>query len=246
MCDRLNCTGGGKSVAPIATLRKADGGLMGFFTTARPILFGACALIAAAMPASAQDRAKYEVTGFRDAKFGMTEAEVKATVVKSFGIKPTDIVASTNPVEGTTVLTVKLASLDPAPGAARVAYILGNKSKKLIQVNVIWGEEGAASSDVAGMMTAGSRLERYFAGFVWKKDAVRAGIPVGDNTVVLFAGEDDRKGAVQVIADGVKYQMQREGNQTTSPDPKGPPKLIINYIADRDDPDITKIERGRF
>lgn len=219
---------------------------MGFFTTARRVLFGASALIAAAMPAIAQDQAKYEVTGFRDAKFGMTEAEVKATVVKSFGIKPTDIVASTNPVEGTTVLTVKLASLDPAPGAARVAYILGNKSKKLIQVNVIWGEEGAASSDVAGMMTAGSRLERYFASFVWKKDAVRAGIPVGENTVVLFAGEDDGKGAVRVIADGVKYQMQREGNQTTSPDPKGPPKLIINYIANRDDPDIAKIERGRF
>lgn len=221
---------------------------MSFITiTARPILFGILALIAVAMPATAQELTKYEVTGFRDAKFGMTETEVKATVVKSFGVKPTEIVASTNPVEGTTVLTVKLASLDPAPGAARVAYILGNKSKKLIQVNVIWGEEGAtATSDVNGMMTAGSRLERYFAGFVWKKDAVRAGIPVGENTVVLFAGEDDRKGAVRVIADGVKYQMQREGNQTTSPDPKGPPKLIINYIANRDDPDIAKIERGRF
>lgn len=215
--------------------------------TARRILCGILAIIALAMPAAAQELTKYEVTGFRDAKFGMTETEVKATVAKSFGIKPSDIVTSSNPVEGTTVLTVRLASLDPAPGVARVAYILGNKSKKLIQVNVIWGEEGAtASSDVAAMMTAGSRLERYFAGFIWKKDAVRAGIPVGDNTVVLFAGEDDKKGAVRVIADGVKYQMQREGNQTTSPDPKGPPKLIINYIADRDEPDIAKIERGRF
>lgn len=214
---------------------------------AKPTLFGICALIAAMMPATAQDLAKYEVIGFRDVKFGMTETEVKATVVKSFGLKPTDIVASTNPVEGTTILTVKLASLDPAPGAARVAYILGNKSKKLIQVNVIWGEEGAtASPDVSAMMTAGSRLERYFAGFAWKKDAVRAGIPVGENTVVLFAGEDDRKGAVRLIADGVKYQMQRDGNQTTSPDPKGPPKLIINYIADRDDPDVARIERGKF
>lgn len=215
--------------------------------TARRILCGILAIIALAMPAAAQELTKYEVTGFRDAKFGMTETEVKATAAKSFGIKPSDIVTSSNPVEGTTVLTVRLASLDPAPGVARVAYILGNKSKKLIQVNVIWGEEGAtASSDVAAMMTAGSRLERYFAGFIWKKDAVRAGIPVGDNTVVLFAGEDDKKGAVRVIADGVKYQMQREGNQTTSPDPKGPPKLIINYIADRDEPDIAKIERGRF
>jgi hypothetical protein len=177
----------------------------------------------------------------------MTEAEVRATIVKSFGLKNSDIATATNPVEGTTVLTVKVALLDPAPGPARVAYILGNKSKKLIQVNVIWGEDATpTAADVGAMMTAGSRLERYFAGFAWKKDAVRAGIPVGENTVVLFAGEDEKKGAVRLIADGVKYQMQREGNQTTSPDPKGPPKLMINYIADRDDPDIAKIERGKF
>jgi hypothetical protein len=198
-------------------------------------------------PAAAQDLPKYEVTGFRDVRFGMNEAEVKALVTKSFGVKASDIATTANPIEGTTVLTVKLASLDPAPGSVRVAYILGNKSKKLIQVNVIWGEEGTASApDVSAMMTAGSRLERYFAGFAWKKDAVRAGIPVGDNTVVLFAGEDDKKGAVRLIADGVKYQMQREGNRTTSPDPKGPPKLILNYIADRDDPDVARIERGKF
>src|SRR5262249_15833677 len=108
------------------------------------------------------------------------------------------------------------------------------------------GEDTTPAVDVGAMMTAGSRLERYFAGFSWKKDAVRAGVPVGENTVVLFAGEDEKKGAVRLIADGVKYQMQRDGNQTTSPDPKGPPKLILNYIADRDDPDIAKIERGKF
>jgi hypothetical protein len=223
---------------------------MNSFATTRAALLGAlvmAAVSAATRPAGAQDLPKYEVAGFRDVRFGMSEAEVRATVVKSFGIKPSDISAAANPIEGTTVLTVKLASLDPAPGAARVAYILGNKSRKLIQVNVIWGEEGTASaSDVGAMMTAGTRLERYFAGFAWKKDAVRAGIPVGENTGVLFAGGDDRKGAVRLIADGVKYQMQRDGNQTTSPDPKGPPKLILNYIADRDDPDIARIERGKF
>jgi hypothetical protein len=220
------------------------------FMKMKPVLLGALMMGAVQMvpqQAAAQDLPKYEVTGFRDARFGMTEAEVRATIIKSFGLKTSDIATATNPVEGTTVLTVKVAALDPAPGAARVAYILGNKSKKLIQVNVVWGEDAAPSAaDVGGMMTAGSRLERYFAGFAWKKDAVRAGIPVGENTVVLFAGEDDKKGAVRLIADGVKYQMQREGNQTTSPDPKGPPKLMINYIADRDDPDIARIERGKF
>jgi hypothetical protein len=76
---------------------------------------------------------------------------------------------------------------------------------------------------------------------------MRAGIPVGDNTVVLFAGEDEKKSAVRVLVDGVKYQLNQKGKQSsTSPEPKGPPKLIINYIADRENPDIAKIEPGKF
>lgn len=88
----------------------------------------------------AQEPAKYEVSGFRDARFGMTEQEVRASVVKTLGVKPADIVSSANPIEGTTVLTIKVALLDPVPGPAQVAYILGYGSKKLIQVNVIWGD----------------------------------------------------------------------------------------------------------
>jgi hypothetical protein len=205
-----------------------------------------------ANPASAQtpDAAalpKYEVTGFRDIHFGMTEQDVRTAATKSFALKPADLTSTTNPVEGTTVVTARVASLDPAPGVAHVAFIFGYTSKKLIQVNVIWGEEPSTPPlDPTAMIAAGTRLERYFAGYSWKKDTTRAGIPVGDNTVVLFSGEDEKKGAVRLIVDGVKFQVQREGNQTTSPEPKGPPKLIINYIADSENPDIAKIDQGKF
>jgi hypothetical protein len=197
--------------------------------------------------AAAQDLPKYEVTGFRDVRFGMSEQDVRAAVTKTLGVKAADIFAAANTLEGTNVLTVRVPSLDPGPGFARVAYIFGYTSKKLIQVNVIWGEDAPAQTTDA-IVGAGSRLQRYFSDFVWKKDATRAGIPVGDNTVVLFAGDDEKKGSVRLIIDGVKYQTVREGNPTptTSPEPKGPPKLVINYIADRDNPDVAKIERGKF
>jgi hypothetical protein len=207
----------------------------------------ACVLAAGASSALAQTLPKYEVTGFREILFGMTEQEVRNTAVKAFGVKAADVTAGKNPVEGTNLLTAKLNSLDPGPGPAQISFIFGHASKRLIQVNVMWGLEATTTQpDPSTMIAAGTRLERYFTGFEWKKDAARAGIPVGDNTVVLFAGEDEKKGAVRLIVDGVKYQMQREGNQTTSPDPKTPPKLIINYIADRENPDIAKIERGKF
>src|SRR6516162_6701251 len=44
-------------------------------------------------PKQAQEQPKYEVSGFRDARFGMTEAEVRAAVKKSFAVKDTDIPA---------------------------------------------------------------------------------------------------------------------------------------------------------
>jgi hypothetical protein len=194
-----------------------------------------------------QDQPKYEVTGFRDARFGMTEAEVRAAVKKSLAVKDADIKTSANPTEGTTLLIVRVDSLDPGPGPATITYIFGNKSKKLIQVNVVWGEDAPNnSSDANAIIGAGTRLERYFQGFGWRKDTTRVGVPVGENTVVLFAGEDEKKGAVRLVVDGIKYQMNREGNQTTSPDPKGAPKLVINYIGDRENPDVAKIEPGKF
>ena len=195
----------------------------------------------------AQDQSKYEVTGFRDARFGMTEAEVRAAVKKPFAVKDADIKTTANPTEGTTLLIVRVDSLDPGPGPATITYIFGNKSKNLIQVNVVWGEDAPNnSSDANAIVGAGTRLERYFQGFSWRKDTTRVGVPVGENTVVLFAGEDEKKGAVRLVVDGIKYQVNREGNQTTSPDPKGAPKLVINYIGDRENPDVAKIEPGKF
>lgn len=221
---------------------------MGCSAWAQRVVLAVCFLLTGlGSAARSQDLPKYEVTGFRDARFGMTEAEVRAAVKKSFAVKDADIKTPSNPTEGTTLLIARVDSLDPGPGPATITYIFGNRSKKLIQVNVAWGEDAPDKrADANAIIGAGARLERYFQGFSWRKDTTRVGIPVGENTVVLFAGEDEKKGAVRLVVDGIKYQMTREGNQTTSPDPKGPPKLVINYIADRENPDVAKIEPGKF
>jgi hypothetical protein len=116
----------------------------------------------------------------------------------------------------------------------------------LIQVNVAWGEDVPNKPSGAAIVAAGTRLVRYFLGFDWRKDTTRVGIPLGENTVLLFAGEDEKKGVVRLVFDDIKYQMNREGYQPTLADPKGPPKLVINYIADRDNPDAANIEPGKF
>src|SRR5438874_1674973 len=133
----------------------------------RNALVAALALLSVSGAVAAEPQ-KYEVTGFRDVRFGMTEADVRNLAAKSFGLKPADLVSTTNAIEGTTVMTAKVASLDPGPGPARVAYIFGASSKKLIQVNVAWGEEPVTPAiDVTTIIAAGTRLQRYFADFAW-------------------------------------------------------------------------------
>ena len=172
-------------------------------------------------PAAADDRQAYEVTGFRGAHFGMSEQELRAAVVKDFALKPADITSSVNPVEGTTVLTAKVAALEPGPGPAAVAFILGHTSKKLIQINVIWGEQNAAGSNPNAMVAAGERLARYFAGYAWNKDTTRAGVPVGPNTVVLFSGEDSKTGAVRLILDASNIRCRRTARTRHRPTLRG-------------------------
>jgi hypothetical protein len=75
-----------------------------------------------------------EVTGFRSAKFGMSEADVRAAIVKDFAVKPDAIRAETNASEQTRVLLVKVPDVLPGGGSAEVSYVLGFKSKTLIQV----------------------------------------------------------------------------------------------------------------
>jgi hypothetical protein len=187
---------------------------------------------------------KYEITGFRDARFGMTESSVRAIARESFGAKDGEMTVSEDAVEGTTMLIVHVPVLEVGLGEGRVAYIFGYRSRKLIQVNVIWGEDTNPRINDSGMIAGATRLQRYFLGFSWMDGSVRSGIPIGDNAVLLFSGYDNNNAAVRLILEGVRYQGNLNGTPTSSPDPITPSKLTINYISN--DLEIRKLNRRQF
>ncbi len=189
----------------------------------------------------------YEVTGFRSARFGMTEAEVRAAIQKDFSVKPDAIRKTANAIERTAALMVTVPALDPGPGSATVVYILGYQSKKLIQVNVVWARDPKAEkADTGPYIVAGVQLVNYFNEFSWREGRVNLGIPVGPSTLLLFGAEDDKTGAVQVIADGVAIERKAEGRVEAAPQAAGQVSLKVSYIADRTNPDIFRLERGKF
>ena len=189
----------------------------------------------------------YEVTGFRSAKFGMTEAEVRAAIQKDFSVKPDAIRKTANAIERTAALMVTVPALDPGPGGATVVYILGYQSKKLIQVNVVWARDPKAEkADTGPYIVAGVQLVNYFNEFAWREGRVNLGIPVGPSTLLLFGAEDDKTGAVQVIADGVAIERKAEGRVEAAPQAAGQVSLKVSYIAERANPDVFRLERGKF
>lgn len=189
----------------------------------------------------------FEVTGFRSARFGMTEAEVRQAAARDFSVRPDQIRQSTNQLERTRVLTVLLDGLDPGPGPASIIYIFGHRSQRLIQVNVVWApREGQPAAEASQFLLTGVQLTNYFREFRWRDNRAVIGAQVSANTLLMFSAEDEKTGAVQVVADGVMIDRPEgaEGQATAAaPRAPGPPSLRVSYIANRAQPDIYRIER---
>jgi hypothetical protein len=186
----------------------------------------------------------YETTGFRSAHFGMTDSEVRAAIKADLGAS-VDVKASTNSIERTTLLSATVPSLEPGPGPATVVYIFGYKSKKLIQVNVIWAG-ATVGAEAQPFVVAGVQLATYFKTFSWKDGKIIVGVPAGPNGVVMFAAEDQKTGLVQVTVDGVAFEKQVDGKTEAGPKPTTPPILRLAYVADGRNPDVFHLEQGRF
>src|SRR5579859_3584259 len=68
------------------------------------------------------------IDGFRDAHFGMTEAELRRAIQADF--PKAAVAVAINPTEKTTILSLTAGGLLPDTGPARVSYILGYRSRR--------------------------------------------------------------------------------------------------------------------
>jgi hypothetical protein len=75
-----------------------------------------------AMAQGLRSEPRYDVSGFRDARFGMTEAEVRLSAKTSFRVDDGDMTVSTNAIDGTTKLIVHVRMLESGLGDGRVEY----------------------------------------------------------------------------------------------------------------------------
>ena len=189
--------------------------------------------------ASAQAAASVE--GFRSARFGMTEDQVRTALIKDFDMAEDDIGRSVNAVEKTTSLVVNVDDIIPDSGRAVVGYIFGYESKRLIQVNIIWGGDDTQVM-AANLVATANILRRYFLEQGFPTDTLITNAPLEGGSVLVFRGIDEQ-GRVALLQLNVQQGQSTEDEGATTEESVS---LHLNYISDPENPDIFQIESGAF
>jgi hypothetical protein len=170
------------------------------------------------------------ISGFRSARFGMTEAEVRAAIARDFKVDGPAIQTLFVAEQHSKVLTLALPQLNPGPCPAVVAYIFDTSTGALVHVNVSWLFPGEANPyQRAAIQFAGERLASYFRNLPTPYGAVLPAGATGPQTITFYAARDGDGRTVTVAADGVEIALK---DRAVSPKPpKGPVVLRVAYDA---------------
>jgi len=196
---------------------------------------------AATTTPSAETAEPVSIDGFRSAHFGMTEAEVRKAIDADFklsggAVKPTD-----NPVERTHALSVTVSGLVPDSGKATVDYVLGFKSQRLIEVNVVWSAAGDPTNKPEKLLLLGATLRGYFQTETFPPGQAVVNAMLPDGRLLLFRGTDPAGHTVVLMLSGpVKQDTKEHKAQMT------PTMLSLVYAADATHPDVFRLQKGAF
>src|SRR5258708_50984 len=193
----------------------------------------------AAAPAAAPADSKAAVEGFRSANFGMNEADLRAAIAKDFGSKPDTVKVQDNPAELTRSLLVTVPELLANGGTAEVSYVLGYKSKTLIQVGVVWSKQTDAALTPERIFSNANILRAHFLSEGFKPDSIAVNTPVNGG-LLMFRGSDSKDRTVMLPLQGT--METKDNNQRTLT----PTQMLLFYVADTKSPDVFKLPPGQF
>ncbi|HEX3861148.1 MAG TPA: hypothetical protein VHY35_05600 [Stellaceae bacterium] len=203
------------------------------------------ALAQAAAPSAASPTVSGErvyIDGFRSAQWGMNAAQVKAAIQKDFNIAADKAKGGENLAERTEVLSVTVADLLEGAGPARVSYIFGYSSKKLIQVNILWGTAVDPQASAEKIVAAANQLRQLFLDSGYDPATVASNIKMNDGSILVFEGEDADKHTTILRLASATETAARTGKA---------PKIIetalsLSYVLDPRNPDIYRLKKGQF
>jgi hypothetical protein len=207
---------------------------------------GACAASAQTPPparapnaaAQAAPADEFKLSGFRSANFGMSADQVRQAIRRDFNIAADKIETAENGAEKTQILAITVPDLLPGGGPAQIAYVLGFRTRQLVQVTVTWGGPINPQLTAATAIDLARILQGHLTSVGYKTGTIAVNVAQPDGTVIVFRGDDAQgRRTIAVLAGVAAPEGQR---------PAGPPMLQISYIRDTQNPDVFQIRKGDF
>jgi hypothetical protein len=161
---------------------------------------------------------------------------VKAAILNDFEISADGLTGEVNPTEKTTVLAIVVTDLIPGAGTARVSYILGYTTRKLIEVNIVWGSSVDPQAKPDIVTAAATQLRNLFLTSGYDPGTIATDTRGGDGWLVIFAGQDaDKHSTVLRLLQG---RMASQNQQQPAA------VLFLSYVMDSRNPDVFKPKSG--
>ena len=176
-----------------------------------------------------------KIDGFRSAKFGMTEKEVLKTIYKDYKIPKSKIKRSAHPNEKTVSFNFQVKNLLPDSGLAKLFYVFGYKTERLIQVNILWNRTVTHKFDPQRVINTANKLRAYFLNQGFQKEGLAVNAKLSDGSVLVFRGLDARGKMVVLL---LVNPLSKEGQP-----PNQNINLRLSYIVNPDSPDVYKIKK---
>jgi hypothetical protein len=224
-----------ETVAPKVKIFQKTGHQLLFFLLVLVFVVGAAPGKKNASEKSSKNKAMVE--GFRSARFGMTEKEVYRAIYKDFRVSKKNVERQVHPVEQTVNLGILVDNLLPKSGPARAYYVFGYKSRRLIQVNIVWGKPVIEKPNAEQVVNLANQLREHFARQTFKNEGLMVNQPLGEESILVFRGTDEKRRMVLLLL----ANPQKPGFP-----PNQDIVLKLSYIQHPENPDIFKIEKGKF
>ena len=181
------------------------------------------------------------IKGFRSARFGMTEKQVRKAISKDFGKLAKTIKKKVHPTDKTVGIPVNANNLVSDEGTSRISYILGYKTKKLIQINIGLGFPYEKSKSIASVVSAGNLIRGHFLKKNYPKEGMVVNARINEQTVLVFRAIDEKNAGIVLTLQTSEIPPKDDKKKA-----KTVARLQLYYIKDVKEADIFKLKESAF
>ena len=178
------------------------------------------------------------VSGFRSAQFGMNERDILKAIKSDFGLGKKQVSRQVHPNEKTITLGIKVSKLLPESGPAKIFYILGYKTRRLIQINVMWGRPVMKDPNAEAVVATANQLRNHFVQKKYQKKGFALNAQLGAGVILVFQGKDRKGRAARLLLSNPKSEGDKKAGENIA--------LTLSYIEKPEDPDVYRIKEGDF